>query len=387
MKSFIAALRNLVLPWGRTTGRRIVLDGDNGEILIYNAADQRVVLITSQDPPGLVVGADTEPQVKVIAESGNIGRIIFDPNSPAGGVVCALTEAIFNEGAANEHVSFQIQGPGVTGATDRLEMLINSQNADGSSEANFLLRLAGGDNLANCDKTAGWSFFRRVAISPPASAALNALLIAAAAGHTAGLIQAQVGSTAIFAVGADGRMLLLPTAAATEGIVVTADGGFTGDLVRLIVGGIEQFNIDDQGVIDNYNENGFFTYTPTVGNGGVVTWTTRTGWWMRIGKMIFVNVYLTVNAAGSGAANVTVDMPSSVYRGTRQTLTMHTEGTGPGAAHIGNGECVFFTGGSGATADRLRTSSNGATNADANITGADLLAGGIIVIEGWYREA
>lgn len=39
MKSFIAALRSLVLPWGRTSGRRIILDGDNGQIAIYNASD------------------------------------------------------------------------------------------------------------------------------------------------------------------------------------------------------------------------------------------------------------------------------------------------------------------------------------------------------------
>lgn len=38
MRSFLAALRTLVLPYGATTGSRIVLDGVLGQILIYDAS-------------------------------------------------------------------------------------------------------------------------------------------------------------------------------------------------------------------------------------------------------------------------------------------------------------------------------------------------------------
>jgi hypothetical protein len=213
------------------------------------------------------------------------------------------------------------------------------------------------------------------------------LLIAAAAGQTAPLIQTQTGAKAMLVNTYDGRLGIFPDAVATPAFVVSADAGFTGDLLDLGVNGAQVLGANASGVIDNYASNGFTTYTPTVGNGGVVTWTTRTGFWQRFGKMIYVCVYLVVNAAGSGAGIVTVDMPTAVYRGTRQTLTMHCESVGPGGSHIGDGQCVFFPAGAGATADRLRNSSNGATNADANITGADLLAGGIITIQGWYREA
>lgn len=385
MKSFIAALRNLVLPWGRTTGRRIVLDGDNGEIDIYDATNALVVVLTSQTPPGLTVGTVPNPQVKVLSQ-GNIGRILFSANSPAAGIAAAITEAIFNSGLATENISLQLQGPGVTGATDRLELLINSQNADGSSEANYNLRLALSSSLHNVDKTNGHSMFRKLAVAPPASAANSALLLACAAGHTANIQQGQVGAKAMHALTADGRMGLFPDAVATPAVIVNADTGFTGRMLDLGVNSVQQFGMTAAGVIDNYAANAFFTYTPTVGNGGTVTWSTRTGWWMRLGPMVFVTVYLVVNAAGSGAGIVTVDMPTNVYRGTRQTLTMHCESVGPGGSHIGDGQAVFFTSGSGGTADRLRNSSNGASNADANITGADLLAGGIITITGWYRE-
>lgn len=129
------------------------------------------------------------------------------------------------------------------------------------------------------------------------------------------------------------------------------------------------------------------TFTPTVGNDGTATYSTKSGWWYRIGTMRFVNIYLVVNAAGSGAGIVTVSVPFTVDRTNRQTLTMHTESTGPNLSHIGDGQCVFFTGGSGGVADRLRTSSNDGTNRDVNLTGADLLAGSIITIQGWLREA
>jgi hypothetical protein len=141
---------------------------------------------------------------------------------------------------------------------------------------------------------------------------------------------------------------------------------------------------DASGVITSYDIN---TFTPTVGNDGTATYSTRTGWWVQMGPLRYVCIYLVVNAAGSGTGNVTVSVPFTVDRSTRQTLAMHTESVGPNGSHVGNGQCVFFVGGTGGVADRLRTSSNDATNRDSNITGADMLANGIIVIEGFLRAA
>lgn len=45
MKSFIAALRSLVLPFGATSGQRIVLDGVNGRIAVYNAAGTQIGIL------------------------------------------------------------------------------------------------------------------------------------------------------------------------------------------------------------------------------------------------------------------------------------------------------------------------------------------------------
>lgn len=136
-------------------------------------------------------------------------------------------------------------------------------------------------------------------------------------------------------------------------------------------------------------DNEWTTYTPTVAGAGSVTWTTRTGWWKRSRSVIHVCVYLVVNVAGTGTGVVTVTMPTNVYRGTRQVLTMHTETIGAGGnatSHIGGGECVFFPTGSGAVSDRLRTDEGSTTARENNLEGVDLLATGSITIQGWYRE-
>lgn len=58
MKSVIAALRNLVLPYGRTSGKRLVLDGDNGRIQVYDASSRLVAEISPDASVVKVYGAD-----------------------------------------------------------------------------------------------------------------------------------------------------------------------------------------------------------------------------------------------------------------------------------------------------------------------------------------
>lgn len=53
MKSVIAALRSLVLPFGATSGPRIILDGVNGQISINTAGTTRIVL-GANTPPELI---------------------------------------------------------------------------------------------------------------------------------------------------------------------------------------------------------------------------------------------------------------------------------------------------------------------------------------------
>lgn len=207
----------------------------------------------------------------------------------------------------------------------------------------------------------------------------------------------QASAAAPFVHGADGRLAVVQTVG-TDGTVTTADGitarrlevyrnPAVNDVIVLVMlasGSWVAVGRQAPTVAADWT-----TYTPTVTNAGSATWNTRTGFYQRTGTgLVNVCVYLAVNAVGSGSGILMVDMPTAVYRGTRQVLTMHTESIGPNGSHVGTGQAVFFTSGSGGTTDRLRTSSNDATNRDLNITGADLIAtGGTITIQGWYREA
>lgn len=283
----------------------------------------------------IIIGPSTGSQV-LIGFTGTQSYVRFPQNSPKENFISQINGAVFNSGAANENLSLQIRGPSVDDATDRLELLLNSQNNDGSSQANMLLRLSGGSsgNLMTVDKNLGWEFLRQVIVEPNSTGG-NAL-------------------------------------------TVDAPTGMTGDLLVLAVNSGIKFRADAAGALQTYADNAFTTYTPTVNNGGVVTWNTRTGYWQRVGKMIFFTVYLTVNGAGSGAANVQITAPTAVDRSTRQTVLAYMDNIT--AAREGVGNLVSLPGGAGTTFERLRDHNN------IVVTGADLLAGAEITIEGWYRE-
>ena len=86
MKSFIAALRSLVLPFGTTASTRIVLDGVNGRILLYDAADDLVAALSpaagTVGGEAYVKGATFKRDAIVSLESTIPGvSIVLDPNS------------------------------------------------------------------------------------------------------------------------------------------------------------------------------------------------------------------------------------------------------------------------------------------------------------------
>lgn len=177
---------------------------------------------------------------------------------------------------------------------------------------------------------------------------------------------------------ATGTIIAQPQSSTAVGFIANNPSGSTGALMSLRVDGDSQFTVDVDGVLATYADNAFTTYTPVVTGGGAVTWTTRTGWWQRVGKMIYFTAYLVVNGAGSGGTAVSVTGPQSIDRTTRQIIPAH--GGGLGGPGSGEYTALCATGGSGATIDRL-------TRGGTDLTGANLSAGATITIEGWYREA
>lgn len=93
MRSFLAALRTLVLPYGTTTGQRIVLDGVNGEIDAYNSSNVKSIQIG----PGPIIdvngtgvisildpGTNKELDLMVQGGSGNTPEIMMSGHGTFG---------------------------------------------------------------------------------------------------------------------------------------------------------------------------------------------------------------------------------------------------------------------------------------------------------------
>jgi len=175
-----------------------------------------------------------------------------------------------------------------------------------------------------------------------------------------------------------GTLLSTPVTTSSTGVLVNAPTGQTGSLLSLRVNGDSKFTVDADGILPTYADNAFTAYTPAVSGGGTVTWTTRTGWWQRVGKMIYFNAYLVVNAAGSTASSFMISAPVSIDRTTRQNVSIYLEGLTGGS---GSGQLVSLTGGSGASFDRTFSSTG------AIIQGQHLAAGAVLTATGWIREA
>lgn len=93
------------------------------------------------------IGPDSGPQV-VIDSTPTFGYIEFPTHGVSENMPARILSALLNPGAANEAGSMQIDGPSSLGATDRIELQLNAQNNDATSQANF--------NLSRKDVANSW---------------------------------------------------------------------------------------------------------------------------------------------------------------------------------------------------------------------------------------
>jgi hypothetical protein len=150
MKSFIAALRELTLPFGATTGSRIVLDGVNGRILIY---DQNGTLIAELSPDvnhGHIL-PDTsfaQPGMLIYDANGDHRILLSSPDeTPPFSAVnlysAAATETSSGILAVSDFVVFNrlVLSPGENNSKGSLELTLRSTSSDDSEPA--MLQIVG----------------------------------------------------------------------------------------------------------------------------------------------------------------------------------------------------------------------------------------------------
>lgn len=188
----------------------------------------------------------------------------------------------------------------------------------------------------------------------------------------------QIYRSAASILGTDSSFRAEPSNTTFNGFMVNLPTSSTADALNIQTNSVLQAAIDSTGVFRTYGTNSPTTYTPTIANGGTATFSTRTGWYWRVGKMIFFTAYFIVGTAGSGVSNVTMTAPTNVDRTTRQMIPCNADGV---ATINGTYMVMAFVGGSGAVLDRFRTYDGG------SLTGGDLTAGAIFTTTGWYREA
>ena len=103
-------------------------------------------------PQGLSIGANTTRQI-VLNYNGSTASVTFRANNGHANSSSRVLEAIVNATLANEYLSIQLQGPSVTTYTHAVNLLLSSQNEDGTSDANFVFNHSTAGNLATLDPT------------------------------------------------------------------------------------------------------------------------------------------------------------------------------------------------------------------------------------------
>ena len=131
---------------------------------------------------------------------------------------------------------------------------------------------------------------------------------------------------------------------------------------------------------------GIQAYTPTVTGGGSATFTTRTGWWVQLGKLVLVDLYVVVSAAGSGSSVVQLSLPVPARTTEDQLLPAHGQSL-KGTSSSVNGFATINTSGGASQLTKITLSSNTGTNSDTNLLGSDLGTGANLSVMGWYRAA
>ncbi|MFB7244653.1 hypothetical protein ACFCYX_19595 [Streptomyces populi] len=255
---------------------------------------------------------------------------------------------------------------------------------NGSAQYNSTLRLASGKQIVVNGSTSG------ATIAVVNAAAGTDLLSARVTGDTQDRFEIETDGTLNWGAGgasATDVTLYRPSANVLRtgdsltvdlNLTVSGSAALTGNLA---VSSTAALNATS-GAFTTYSNNTFSTFVPNVTNSGTATWTTRTGWYMKIGKMVYVAMHFVVNAAGSGASTVAIDAPSTLSGATDQILLTHFQ-----AASTRVGYTVKFSGSDSVTLDRVRVQDGGAADTVSNLTGAMLTTGAVLVIQGWYREA
>lgn len=304
-----------------------------GNISVNNKISQSLTLSTDTAHGSLVSG-DTFDRYRQYAD----GKLEWGPGASTRDV------NLYRGGASTlQSDSLLSLSPTATGVVDYLKA---NAPSGASTSANLLNLLNNAGNRFSVTSTG------QVSINKTGNTAGVPLLLIAETGQTGNLITAQVATGNEFSV----------TAA---GAVNMSSGKAT---------------VDANGIFTTYANNTKTTYAPTWAGQGTATFSTNTGWYQRVGKMVMFSVKAVTSAAGSGTANVTFTLPSTPETTTDQLFLMRYGETAIGYA-------ISFAGTVTSTVDRIRIQDGTTAGQVKNLIGSFIATGTNINVEGWYWEA
>lgn len=148
MRSFLASLRTLVLPYGAGSGQRLVLDGVNGRIETYNGSN---IETTQYDTDGLHLYDDAGNEIVTVArEVGNDEPMVRVQDAQGEAYVAmsigSSADPIIDmvgytaPGGLGIPASIWAHGSGVAGTTAQLHLEIEAYGAGGADNARLVVR-------------------------------------------------------------------------------------------------------------------------------------------------------------------------------------------------------------------------------------------------------
>ena len=175
MKDEFAAFRWIVLPWGATTGPRIVIDAVNGEMVFYDANNDPVIRLGPDNgEQTIAVLTAIGDAIKMYVDTGFFNRPVmeFTAMTPGGlGIVSHIMADSVGTGALDSYTELRIQNNSLDtnsslyvrsgtgdGTTQRAEIAVDQPVVvDGETWTNLALQNAWVvDNAAGAGETPGY---------------------------------------------------------------------------------------------------------------------------------------------------------------------------------------------------------------------------------------
>lgn len=130
MRSFIAGIRRLVLPWGAITGARLVLDGTTGSIQVFNAANE---LIVSLDAGGVkALGTAASGSYVLMNNAGAQAQFTLNPDTQGGHTQIPATMEAFFFTPGGLHPALEIDSPTIDGRPASSILMVGEDSLGGN---------------------------------------------------------------------------------------------------------------------------------------------------------------------------------------------------------------------------------------------------------------